>query len=66
MNKKHPFKYYVNLPLFSKLFSKPPNIPVQGSTLTFEGTCQVGNVNFNFYLPDTMLTCPAIGVIELT
>ena len=24
---------------------------VQGSTLTFEGTCQVGQVNFNFYLP---------------
>ena len=36
------------------------------STLTFKGTYQVGMVNFNFYLPDTILTCPARGVIEYT
>ena len=37
---------------------------IQGSTLTFEGTCQVGQVNFHFYMPDIILTCPAKGVIE--
>ena len=36
----------------------------QGSILTFEDTCQVGQVNFYFYLPDTILTCPAKVVIE--
>ena len=27
---------------------------------------QVGQVNFNFYLPNKILTCPAKGVIEYT
>ena len=36
---------------------------VQGSTLTFEGACQVGPVNFNLYLPNKILNCLAKGVI---
>ena len=36
----------------------------QGST--FEGTCQEGQVNLYSYLPDTILTSPAKGVIEWT
>ena len=39
---------------------------MQDSTLIFEDTYQVGQVNFNFYLPDTILTCPAKSVIEWT
>ena len=42
------------------------NVILLGQTLTFEGTCQVGQVTFNFYLPNTILTCPAKGVIEWT
>ena len=38
----------------------------RGSTLTFEGTCQVGQVNLIFYLPDTIVTYPAKSVIEWT
>ena len=38
----------------------------QGSTSTFEGTCHVVQVNFNLYLPDTILTGHAKGVIEWT
>ena len=36
----------------------------QGST--FEGTCQEGQVNLYSYLPNTILTSPAKGVIEWT
>ena len=36
----------------------------QGSTLNFEGTCQEGQVNFNFYLPDAIVTYLAKGAIE--
>ena len=39
---------------------------IQRSTLTFEGTCQVGQVNINFYLLTKIFTCPAKGVIECT
>ena len=34
----------------------------QGSTLTFEGTCQVGQVNMDFYLTNTIFICFAKGV----
>ena len=42
----------------------PPRMRGLGSKIISEGTCQVGQVNFNFYLPDIILTCPAKGVIE--
>ena len=35
-----------------------------GSTLNFEGTCQLGQANLNFYLSDTILSCPPKGVID--
>ena len=33
--------------------------------INFKGTCRVGQVNFSFYLPDTILNCPAKGVTFL-
>ena len=36
-------------------------IKVHSSIFTLEGTCQVGQVNFNFYLRHTILTCRAKG-----
>ena len=45
------------------LLGPVPNDIKQGSTLTFEGTCQVGQVSFNFYRPGKILTYPAKGVI---